>query len=126
MDFSKLKFLVCDDSIISRKKIKDCLNSLGAVEVYEAGDGEQAVSLYEEHMPELVFMDIIMPKKEGITALEEIMQINPRAKVVMASSVGTQAYLTKAIELGANTFLQKPIEPSQVVKIVLSIFEGGK
>lgn len=102
------------------------MNSLGAVDVYEAGDGEQAVELYKEHNPELVFMDIIMPKKEGIAALEEIMQINPKAKVVMASSVGTQNYLTKAIELGANTFLQKPIEPSQVVKIVLSIFEGGK
>lgn len=127
MDFGKLKFLICDDSIISRKKIKDCLINLGVIDVniFEASDGEEAVFLYKENNPDLVFMDIIMPKKEGVAALEEIMEINSSAKVIMASSVGTQAYLTKAIELGANSFLQKPIEPSQVVKVVLSVLEGG-
>lgn len=125
MEFKTAKFLVCDDSILARKKIKNTLSALGVTNIYEAEDGEQAVEKYKEFNPDIVFMDIVMPKKEGIDALADIMKINPKAKVIMASSVGTQAHLAKAIEIGATNFLQKPIDPSELVKLIEPWFAVG-
>lgn len=115
------KVLICDDSILARKKIKDCLKSMGCMSIFEAADGQQAIDFYKEKKPDITFMDIIMPKVEGIEALKTILEINPDAKVVMASSVGTQAYLTQAIEAGACNFIQKPFDAEQIEKIITKL-----
>lgn len=118
MNISELKVLVCDDSILSRKKLKDCIISLGCAEVYEAADGEEAVVQFEANKPDIVFMDIVMPKKNGIEALSDILAISPSTTVIMASSVGTQSSLKDAIKAGARDFLQKPIDNDQVKKLI--------
>lgn len=125
MNISDMKVLVCDDSILSRKKLKDCIVSLGCKETYEAADGEEAVNVYREQQPDLVFMDIVMPKKDGIDAVKEIIAMNPAAKIVMASSVGTQSFLKDAIKAGASDFLQKPLDPEQVKRLVDNFAKGG-
>lgn len=125
MNINELKILVCDDSILSRKKLKDCVVALGCAEVSEAADGEEAVKQYETHRPHLVFMDIVMPKMDGIEAVTEILKIDPNAKIVMASSVGTQSFLKDAIKAGAFDFLQKPFDPEQVKRLVENICKGG-
>lgn len=125
MNINELKVLICDDSILSRKKLKDCIIALGCAETYEATDGEDAVKQFEEKRPNLVFMDIVMPKKDGIEAVTDILKIDANAKVVMASSVGTQSFLKDAIKAGACDFLQKPLDPEQVKKIIDNICKGG-
>lgn len=120
MKIEEMKVLVCDDSVLSRKKLKDCILSIGCAEVVEATDGEDAVTKYNETNPDIVFMDIVMPKKDGIEALKGILEINPDAKVIMASSVGTQSYLKDAIKAGATDFLQKPIDSEQLKKLIES------
>lgn len=118
MNINELKILVCDDSILSRKKLKDCLITLGCPDVFEASDGEEAVIQFEANKPDIVFMDIVMPKKNGIEALSEILAISPETTVIMASSVGTQSSLKDAIKAGAKDFLQKPIDNEQVKKLI--------
>lgn len=125
MNINELKILVCDDSILSRKKLKDCVIALGCTNVFEAADGEEAVKQYETNKPHLVFMDIVMPKMDGIEAVTEILKIDPNAKIVMASSVGTQSFLKDAIKAGAFDFLQKPFDPEQVKRLVENICKGG-
>lgn len=125
MNIKDMKVLVCDDSILSRKKLKDCILALGCSEVYEAADGEEAVEKFKEHRPDLVFMDIVMPKKDGIGAVTEILEVDKNAKVVMASSVGTQSFLKDAIKAGAYDFLQKPLDPEQVKRIINNISTQG-
>lgn len=124
MSINNIKVLICDDSVFARKKLKDYLLSQNVGAVIEAGDGEEAVERYKQYNPDLVFMDIIMPKKTGIEAVTEILTYNKNAKVVMASSVGTQNYLREAINAGAYEFLQKPIENEQVLKILNNIVKG--
>ncbi len=68
----KLTVLVCDDSMLVRKKLRNQLLALAEMDVLEAEDGATAVELYRENKPDLVFMDIVMPVKDGIVALEEI------------------------------------------------------
>ncbi|WP_092640401.1 response regulator [Acetanaerobacterium elongatum] len=124
MEISKMKALVCDDSILVRKKFKELLTKIGFGTLLEATDGEEAVRIYKAQQPDIVFMDIIMPKKTGLEALKEIRAANPNAKVVMASSVGTQSHLKEAVDFGVYDFLQKPIEDAQVLKIVSNLANG--
>ena len=115
---TNLKGMVCDDSIFVRKKMRDILNLLGVSNVIEAENGQQAVDKYKSENPTLVFMDIIMPEKNGVEALSEIMAFDGGARVVMASSVGTQKNLKDAIVAGAYDFLQKPIETADIARII--------
>lgn len=118
MSFSNLTVMICDDSIFVRKKLKDYISSLGVKAVYEVCDGQEAVDKYMDYKPDVAFMDIVMPRKTGIEAVTEIIQMDPRAKVVMASSVGTQNHLKEALSAGAYEFLQKPISNEQIYKIL--------
>ena len=115
---TNFKVMVCDDSIFVRKKMRDILNLLGVSNVIEAENGQQAVDKYKSENPTLVFMDIIMPEKNGVEALSEIMAFDGGARVVMASSVGTQKNLKDAIVAGAYDFLQKPIETADIARII--------
>lgn len=120
------RVLICDDSILIRRKLREFLLSIGCSDVYEASDGLEAVNAYMDYKPDLVFMDIVMPKKTGVEALREIIDFDPDAKVIIASSVGTQSHLKIAIEIGAYDFLQKPIDFAQVEKIIANISKRGK
>ena len=113
-----LKVLICDDSIFVRKKMRTAIESAGVTDIIEASDGQQAVEKYKAEKPDLCFMDIIMPVKTGVEALKEIREFDKNAKVIMASSVGTQANLKEAIVAGAYDFLQKPIEDAAIKKII--------
>lgn len=118
MKISEIKVLICDDSILVRKKLTEILKSAGITTVSEAVNGVQAVEQYKANNPDLTFMDIVMPEKTGLEALEEIRAYNGEAKVVMASTIGTQSNLTAAIKAGAFDFLQKPVQDEDVYKIL--------
>lgn len=120
------KVMICDDSIFVRKKMRDILALLGVNNIIEAEDGQQAVDKYKAEKPTLVFMDIIMPEKNGVEALSEIKAFDSEARVVMASSVGTQKNLKDAIVAGAYDFLQKPIETADIARIVKKASEQHK
>lgn len=121
MSVETLKVLICDDSMLVRKKLTTALKNLGVGEIFEAADGEQAVAMYKEHTPDLTLMDIVMPKMTGVDALKAILAENSKAKVVMASSVGTQENLKDAINAGAFDFLQKPISDEQLSNLVTRV-----
>lgn len=123
MDMKDAKFLICDDSILARKNLSALLKSFGYENIVEVSNGQDAVNAYMHEHPTVVLLDIVMPIKDGITATKEIMAYDPKAKVVMVSSVGTQTNLKEAIKAGAKDFIQKPVEESlleQVLEHVLS------
>jgi len=113
-----LKILVCDDSMLIRKRLKEVLKNCGYENILEATNGEEAVNIYKESNPDLVFMDIIMPVKNGIEAVKEIIEFDKKAKVVMASSAGTKEHVKESIKAGAFEFVQKPWETEQITKIL--------
>lgn len=126
MDLSNKSILICDDSILARKSLKDTINSYASgATFYEATNGEQSVSLYKEHHPDMVLLDIVMPLKDGISATKEIIKENADATIIIVSSVGTQLQLKKAIEAGAKDFIQKPINQAQIDRLI-NIHLGGE
>ena len=126
MSENLLKILICDDSMLMRKKLKDSLTLCGSFDILEATDGQKAIDVYKEKNPDLVFMDIVMPIKDGISAVEEIKDFDRNAKVVMASSSGTKENLKKALKAGAYEFIQKPWEQEQITTIVNNFIKKGE
>ena len=124
MNIEDIKVLVCDDSMFARKSMCMFIQSLGVKTIVEAADGQQAIDKYIESKPDIVFMDIVMPVVTGIDALAKIKEADPGAKVIMASSIGTQQYLKQAIKAGAVDFLQKPITNDQVKQILENVSKG--
>ncbi len=126
MDITGKKILVCDDSVLARKQLMDAVKEIsdGAVFI-EGKNGAEAVELYKSEKPDLVFMDIVMPEKDGNTALSEIREFDKDAIIIIVSSVGTQDQLKKAIQLGAKDFIQKPFEKNQIQEII-ELRLGGK
>lgn len=123
MNINEAKILICDDSILARKQIKDILSILGEPIFFEASDGQGAIDKYKQNQPDLVFLDIVMPKKDGNIAIQEIMAYDPDATIIIASSVGTQSQLKCALEAGAKDFIQKPLDKSQLINIVTNFLE---
>ncbi len=118
-----LKFLLVDDSVLIRKKLRSMLEKCKCKNIFEAENGKIAIELVKQEQPDVVFLDIIMPDKDGIEALKEIKEYNPDIKVIMASSAGTQSHLRKAIELGAYDFIQKPVTLEAVANIIEKIIK---
>ncbi|MCR5002690.1 MAG: response regulator [Lachnospiraceae bacterium] len=118
MSQDKIKILVCDDSILARKSMTAMLNSFGYESIIEVSNGEDAVNKYKEEKPDIVFLDIVMPVKDGITATREIIEFNPEARIIVISSVGTQTHLREVIKAGAKDFIQKPVD-ADLLKQVL-------
>jgi len=110
--------MICDDSPLVIKKTGNVLRKIGINSIITASDGEEAVTQYKSSKPDLVFMDIVMPKKTGLDALREIREFDPDSKVVMASTIGTQSNLIAAIKEGAFEFLQKPIKEEDILKVI--------
>lgn len=113
-----MKILLCDDSMTVRKKLMQSIKEISDCEILEASNGENAVLAYVEHKPCLVLMDIMMPVKDGLEALQEIIEKDATAKVVMLSSVGTKSNLQQALKSGAVDFIQKPCERDRLEQII--------
>lgn len=111
------KILVVDDAEFMRNSLKLILEGED-YEVIEAEDGYLAVKLYEQLKPDVVTMDINMPGKSGIDAIREIMDIDPSAKIVVITAMGTEHMIRDAIQYGASNFIIKPFEDKQIIEVV--------
>ena len=108
------KVLIVDDAAFMRMMLKDIITDIGHEVIGEACNGFEAVELYKSLQPDIVTLDITMPEKDGITALSEIMTINPKARCIMCSAMGQQSMVVKAIKSGAKDFIIKPFMPARI------------
>ena len=112
------RVLVVDDAAFMRKVVGDALAEGGHQVVGEAGNGVEAVARFQELKPDLTTLDITMPEKDGITALREIIELDPSARVVMCSALGQESKVLESIKLGARDFVVKPFQPERVLEAV--------
>lgn len=117
-DQQPLRFLLVDDSVFARKSLARIVESFGGRVAGEAGDGSTAVAEYGRTQPDIVLLDIIMPRMEGIEAAERIVQRDPDARIVMVSSVGYQESIVTALQKGARHFVQKPVKADLLYDVV--------
>ena len=118
-----LRILIVDDAAFMRNFLIDNMKKFGYEIVGEASNGKDAIKLYSQLNPDLVTMDINMPKMNGIEALVEIRKIDNEAKVIMISDIGQHDKIIEAIKHGATDFIIKPVHPdrlkSSLEKVIL-------
>ncbi len=112
------RVLVVDDAAFMRKMVSDVLVKGGHEVVGEAGDGNEAVVRYQELRPEVTTLDITMPEKDGLAALQEIIALAPGARVVMCSALGQESKVLESSKIGATDFVVKPFQPDRVLGAV--------
>lgn len=110
------RVLIVDDTAFMRMLLKAMLEKNGFQVIGEAENGSVAVKKYKELKPDIVTMDITMPKMDGIQALREIRQFDSNSKVVMISALGQESFVREAVLLGAKGFIIKPFREDYVVK----------
>lgn len=113
-----IDILIADDLTFIKLVLRELVEKAGFHVVGEASDGEEAVQMYQETHPDLVLMDITMPKMDGLTALQRIMQIDPAARVILCSALGQQQLMVQAMRLGAKDFIVKPFRPERVLQSI--------
>jgi two-component system chemotaxis response regulator CheY len=104
------RLLIVDDALIMRKRIGEIATQAGWEIAAEATNGEEAIELYKHEQPDLVTLDIVMPILDGVSALKQLIQHDPQAKVVMVSAVNQKSKLAECIQAGAIDFIVKPFE----------------
>jgi two-component system, chemotaxis family, chemotaxis protein CheY len=121
------KVLVVDDALFMRRMLSDILKKEGIEICGEAENGKDAITKYQQLKPDLVTMDIVMPKIEeidGIGAVKEIIKVDPQAKIIMVSAMGQHSLVVEAIQAGAKDFVTKPFQPSRVIEAVKRALGG--
>jgi two-component system chemotaxis response regulator CheY len=112
------RVLVVDDAAFMRKMVTDALTGGGHEIVGEAANGAEAVQRFQELRPDVMTLDITMPEKDGLAALQEIIAVDPGAKVIMCSALGQESKVLESIKLGAKDFVVKPFQPARVLSAI--------
>jgi two-component system chemotaxis response regulator CheY len=121
------RVLVVDDALFMRRMLSDILKKEGIEICGEAENGKEAIDKYSQLKPDLVTMDIVMPKIEeidGIGAVKEIIKVDSQAKIIMVSAMGQHSLVVEAIQAGAKDFVTKPFQPSRVIEAVKRALGG--
>ena len=117
------KVLVADDASFMRQMIREIVESEGFEVCGEASDGIEAIDEFRRLQPDVVTMDIVMPRKSGIDAVRGIMELDSTACVVMCSALGQETLVTEALEAGAKDFIVKPFKPESVIQTLKQVLE---
>jgi two-component system chemotaxis response regulator CheY len=112
------RLLIVDDAVIMRMRIREIAREAGWTVVGEAANGQEAIARFRELNPDLVTLDIVMPVKDGVTALREIRQEYPEARIIMVSAVDQREKLMECIRLGALDFVVKPFNKASLTDVL--------
>ena len=112
------RILIADDASFMRLMIIQILARKGYTDIVEAENGCQAVERFRLDKPDITLMDITMPELNGLAALEEILSIDPGAKVIMCSAIAQESMVSEALKRGAVDFVIKPFRPDELLKTV--------
>ncbi|HEX7831492.1 MAG TPA: response regulator [Thermoanaerobaculia bacterium] len=111
-----MKLLIVDDSLVVRNAIQRSVDEGTISQVFRAEDGEEAVSIFARERPELVTMDLTLPRLDGLGAIRRICEIEPMTSILVISALNSHKTAMDAIALGACGFLTKPFTPREIAE----------
>ena len=119
LETKPIRVLLVDDHAVVRSGLSAFLTIYDDLELAgEARDGAEAVRLCRQLQPDVVLMDLVMPECDGKQALGRILAQDPAARVVILSSLGAQSDIEECLKLGARSYLQKPIDPEVMDRVL--------
>lgn len=120
------KVLVVDDSSIMRRNLSAILTNAGHTIVAEATNGELGVKEYKIRKPDLVTMDITMPVMDGIGAVKQILKYDPKAQIIMISSLNQKYMVLTALQNGARHYIIKPFTQEKVLQVINDVLNTSR
>ena len=111
------KILVVEDAVFVRNWCSRLLRENG-YDVVEAANGDEALEIYRNEKPDGVLLDITAPETDGVVTIQEIMKMDPAARVAMVTAMGQNAVVLTAIEAGARDSMMKPFDSARVLDAV--------
>lgn len=112
-----MKILIAEDDFFSRKYLNDML-TLEQYDCIAAKDGKEALEFYIQHDPDIIISDIQMPNLSGLELLEEVKKKKSDVIVIMTTAYGSEEFAIRALQLGANNYLKKPINEDQLLRLL--------
>ena len=116
----KLKTLVLEDEPETNELMCTTLKNFFA-DVYSATDATSAMQMFEQHSPDIIFIDIILPGKSGLEVAKEIREINPKQIIVVVSASNDMGNISEAVKIGVNNFIRKPIDTDKMIDVLKDI-----
>jgi two-component system, NarL family, response regulator LiaR len=121
-----IRVLIADDHAVVRQGLRTFLDLQADIDVVgEAADGEEAVAAAAEHAPDVILLDLVMPRLDGIGALRRLRDATPAARVIVLTSFGEDERLFTALRAGASGYLLKDVEPAELVRSIRTAHSGG-
>lgn len=121
----KVKVMIADDHSMIREGLKQLLELEGNFEVIaEANDGEECLQIINSLNPDVLLLDINMPKKDGLEVLQELKKKCPKMKVLVLTVHNEVEYLMKAMDIGINGYLLKDSESAKLKKAIMTVIRG--
>ena len=124
MALKDIRILIVEDEVFFRKVLRDVLEKIGFTVVAEAADGNEAVEKFRAQRPHVTIMDIYMPEKNGIDATREMVALDQKAKVLIASASDYDQDTQAALDAGAKAILMKPFVPKEVYESIRKALTG--
>jgi two-component system, chemotaxis family, chemotaxis protein CheY len=119
--FNMARIMIADDSEAIRMVLKDILQVGNHQLVAEAKDGVEAVEKFDKETPDLLLLDFAMPRKDGKSALKEIIAKNPQAKVIMITASDNLDTINQCMKIGSSAFLLKPFDFDNVLNVITEV-----
>ncbi|QFZ17908.1 response regulator [Saccharothrix syringae] len=121
-----IRVLLADDEAVVRAGVRAILDTDPGIEVVaEAGDGHEAIDLARRHRPDVVLLDVRMPRLDGLTALPELRRAVPDAAVAVLTTFDEDEFVARALGGGANGFLLKAADPRELIIGVRALADGA-
>jgi NarL family two-component system response regulator LiaR len=122
---SDIRVVLCEDHLITRQGIRRLLEDEKGLEVVgEASNGEEVIQLVNEIKPDVILMDVAMPKLNGIEATRQIKIISPKTSILILSAYDDDEYVFALLKAGANGYLLKNVSGSELVRAIKTVHRG--
>ena len=110
--------LIADDSVAVRLVLRDIVEIGKHTVAGEAVDGADTVEKYPQLKPDMLLLDLAMPKKDGLSVIQEIIAMDPKAKIILITAADNMKVIDKCLASGAKSYIAKPFEFNQILKII--------
>lgn len=122
---NSIRVFICDDHTLFRQGIRKLLELEKDMEVVgEAGNGQEMLGMLQKARPDVVLMDIVMPKMDGITAAYKFKKILPHANIIILTGYSDERYIFRAIKAGATGYLLKDASVEELIEAIRRVYKG--